>query len=217
LTAAPIPAITPHPSRAGNLGGRGRIDLRALAGGDERLLRERADAERGRQRGAVRETHLLRGVVRREAVPRLAAPAGPALAADRPPVQDHEVAGRDVGDVRADRLDDAGRLVTQQERKLVVDTAVAIVHVRVADAAGLDAHQRLARPGIGQPNRLDPDWLALGETDHGAHILSHRAHSRGPTRFAASRAVAHVVDAPAPRAALIWRGIIRRAVDRDRA
>ena len=44
--AAPSPAITPQPSRPAAVGRRLRVDLRALAGGDERLLGERADAER---------------------------------------------------------------------------------------------------------------------------------------------------------------------------
>ena len=43
-----------------------------------------------------------------EAVLRLALEAGPALPADRPPVEDHVVADRDVGDALADRRDDAG-------------------------------------------------------------------------------------------------------------
>ena len=34
-------------------GRRRRVDLRALSGGDERLVDERPDAERGRQLGAV--------------------------------------------------------------------------------------------------------------------------------------------------------------------
>ena len=68
----------------------------------------------------------------------LALAAGPALAAHRPPVEDDEVAGRDVGDVGADRLDDAGGLVAEQERELVVDAALAVVQVGVADPAGLD-------------------------------------------------------------------------------
>ena len=45
----------------------------------------------------------------------------------------------------ADRLDDAGRLVAEQEREVVVDAALAVVQVGVADPAGLDLHQRLAR------------------------------------------------------------------------
>ena len=92
--AAPRPAITPQPSRPAAVGRAGGVDLGALAGGDERLLGEGADAERGRQLGAVGQRHLLGGVVGGEAVPRLALAARPALAAHRPPVEDHEVAGR---------------------------------------------------------------------------------------------------------------------------
>ena len=94
--AAPSPAITPQPSRPGGLGLGARVDLGGLAGGDERLLGERADAERGRELGAVGERHLLGGVVRGEAVPGATAPARAARAAHRPPVEDHEVAGRDA-------------------------------------------------------------------------------------------------------------------------
>ena len=70
-------------------------------------------------------------------------------AADRAPVEDDEVAGRDVGDAVADRLDDAGRLVAEQEREVVVDAALAVVQVGVADAAGLDLDHGLAGPGSG--------------------------------------------------------------------
>ncbi len=85
-----------HHAAAEQAGRRGRrlgIDRGALAGVHERLLDEGADAERRRQLGAVGERHLLRGVERREAVPRLALQARPAGAADRPPVEDHVVAG----------------------------------------------------------------------------------------------------------------------------
>ena len=78
--------------QADGRGARRRVDLGALAGGDQRLLGEGADAQRRGQLGAVLERHLLGGVVGGEAVPRLAAVAGPAVAADRAPVEDHEVA-----------------------------------------------------------------------------------------------------------------------------
>ena len=94
--AAPSPAITPQPSSPAASGRGARVDLGGLARGDERLLRERADAERGGERRAVGERHLLRRVEGGEAVPRAAAPARPARAAHRAPVEDHEVAGRDA-------------------------------------------------------------------------------------------------------------------------
>ena len=102
LMAAPMPAMTPQPSSPATSGGASAIDLGALAGGDERLLDERADAERGGELGAVGEGHLLRRVVGGEAVPGASAAAGPALAADRAPVQDDVVAGCDVGDAVTD-------------------------------------------------------------------------------------------------------------------
>ena len=142
--AAPRPAITPQPSSPATSGFTVGRHLGALPGGDERLLGEGADAERGRQRHAV-EGHLLRGVVGGEAVPGPTPAARPALAAHRPPVEDDEVARRDVGDAGADRLHHAGRLVAEQERELVVDAALPVVQVGVAHAAGLHLHERLAR------------------------------------------------------------------------
>ena len=150
--------------------------LGALAGGDERLLGEGADAERRRQRHAV-ERHLLRGVVGAEAVPGPAPAARPALAAHRPPVQDHEVAGRHVGDVGADRLDDARRLVAEQERELVVDPALPVVEVGVAHAARLHLHERLARARVGHLDHLDRDRLLHRLGHHRPNLLR---HSRTP-------------------------------------
>ena len=53
--------------------------------------------------------------------------------------------GRHVGDVGADGLDDARRLVAEQEREVVVDAALPVVQVGVAHAARLHLHERLAR------------------------------------------------------------------------
>ena len=115
------PAITPQPSSPAASGVGPGVDLRRLARRDQRLLRERADTERGRERRAVGERHLLRRVVRREAVPRPSAPARPALAAHRAPVEDDEVAGRDAGDAGPDRVDDArGLVMTEYNVALVV-------------------------------------------------------------------------------------------------
>ena len=162
-----------------------RVDLGALPGGDQGLLGERADAERGRELGAVLERHLLGGVERREAVPRLAAVAGPAVAADRPPVEDDEVTRRQSRDVRSDRLDHAGRLVPEQERELVVDAALPVVQVGVADAARLHPDQRLPRPRVGHVDRGQLDRLPLG-LRHDCPDLLHPATSS--TRRKARRA-----------------------------
>ena len=48
---------------------------------------------------------------------------------------------------------DAGRLVPEQERELVVDAALPVVEVGVADPAGLHRHHHLARSRIGHHDR----------------------------------------------------------------
>ena len=71
----------------------------------------------------------------------------------------------------ADRLHDAGGLVAEQEREVVVDAALAVVQVGVADPAGLDVDDRLARTGVGDVDGLDRDRLALRPRDHTTHLL----------------------------------------------
>ena len=58
-----------------------------------------------------------------------------------------------------DGLDDAGRLVPEQEGELVVDPALAVVQVGVADPAGLHLDDRLTRTGVGDVDGLDADRL----------------------------------------------------------
>ena len=130
----------------------GRIDLRvdfgALTGRHQRLVSERPDAQCRRQLGAVGQRHLLLGVERVEAQVRLAALAGPALAAHRTPVQDHEVARCHRPHTRPDRFDRARGLVAEQEWILVVDPALAVVQVGVAHPAGADGDHGLTGPGV---------------------------------------------------------------------
>ena len=73
--------------------------------------------------------------------------------------------GRDVGDALPDLLDDAGRLVPQQEREVLADAALAVVQVGVADAAGEDAHDGLPGAGVGDQDRDDLDRGALPAGD----------------------------------------------------
>ena len=163
------------------LGPGGRVHLRALPGRHQRPVREGADAERGGERRAIGQRHLLRGVVRREAVPGPSPPARPALAAHRPPVQDDEVTGRKVGDVGADRLDDTGGLVPQQEREVVVDPTLAVVQVRVAHPARLDADDRLTGPRIGHDDGLERDRCALRHRHHTARLAAHACSFPSPS------------------------------------
>src|SRR5215211_4253816 len=149
----PEPGHDPAADQAGRLGPGGRVDLDRLAVGDQADLGEGADADGGGQRGAVLQGHLLAGVAAGKAVPGAAAPAGAALTARRPPRQNNEVAGGEVGHAGPDRLDLPGRLVAEQERELVVDRALAVVQVGVADPAGLHPDQRLPRPGVWHQHR----------------------------------------------------------------
>ena len=97
----------------------------------------------------------------------------PALATNRPPVQDHEVAGRDLGDALADRLDEPGGLVAEQERELVVDAAFAVVQIGVAHAASLNGDHRLSGTGIRNDNGLERHRLALRHRHHASNFLRH--------------------------------------------
>ncbi len=165
-----------HHSASQQTGGgrrRGRVDLGALPGGDQRLLREGADAQGRGQLGAVGQGHLLLRVVGGEAVPRPSAQTGPALPAHGTPVEDDEVAGREVGDALPHRLHDTRGLVAQQEREVVVDAALAIVQIGVAHPAGLDLHQRLTGARVGHDDRFQADGGALAPRDDSTDLVRH--------------------------------------------
>jgi hypothetical protein len=108
-----------------------------------------------------------------EAVLGTSAQAGPALAAHRTPVEDDEVAGGDVADALADRLDDARRLVAEEEGEVVVDAALLVVQVGVADAARLDPDDGLARSRVRDEDGLHPHRLVLPRCDDALDLLCH--------------------------------------------
>jgi len=56
---------------------------------------------------------------------------------------------RDAGDAVADRFDDAGGLVAEQEGELVVDGALAVMQVRVAHPHAWTATTASPGPGSG--------------------------------------------------------------------
>src|SRR5215469_2007826 len=189
-----------------------RAHLRALPGGDERLVGEGADAESRRQWRAVGQRHLLGRVVRGKAVPRAAAQAGAALAAHRAPVEDHEVARLQASHLGADRLDETRRLVPEQVREVLTDSALAIVEVGVADTASLYGDQRLARTRVRYHHRRDTDRGALSSGDDAVHFVWHPLLLRGTGRACCSRGPRGSV-AMIARAA--WaRGAVRSAAAR---
>ena len=77
---------------------------------------------------------------------------------------------RDAG---ADGLDHASRLVTEQERELVVDATLPVVEVGVADAARLHLHERLARPRIWHLDDHDRHGLLHRRSHHRSDLLRH--------------------------------------------
>ncbi len=112
--------------------------------------------------------------------------------------------GCEVAHVRSDRLDDPGRLVAEEEGEVVVDPALAVVQVGVADAARLDGDDRLARPGVGHDDRLHGDGRALRRGDHAAHFLSHVRDSSASARLHDAQSSAAAGEPPQPAAAF-WR------------
>ena len=173
LSAAPSPAITPQPSRPATAGATARSTFVHWPECTS-VFSTNAPMPRAGFSGVPSVRVIsLRGVERGEAVPRLAAQARSTVPAHRSPVQHHEITRRDVDDVVANRLDDAARLVTEQERKVVADAALAIVQVGVADAAGLHPDECLTRSGSGTITVSVRTGSTLSGADHAQHLLAH--------------------------------------------
>src|ERR1019366_1038365 len=113
---------------------------------------------------SVKVIFLLR-VVGVEAVLRLTSGARAELAAHGPPAQDHEVTRGDLGNTRTNRLDGTGGLVAEQERNLVVDLALAVVQIGVADAARGDLDDGLTGSRVGHDDVDHLDRRPLGAHD----------------------------------------------------
>ena len=165
--------MTPHPSSPAVAAGAAGSTFVHCPAATSVFSMKATDAEGGGELGAVFQSHLLRRVVCVEAVLRLTAAAGPAVAADGSPVEDHVVARLDVSHALADGFHQARRLVAEEEREVVVDAALAVVEVGVADAARLDGDECLSRTRIGHDNGLDLDWCALGAGDDSTYVLRH--------------------------------------------
>ena len=81
--------------------------------------------------------------------------------------------GETDGDVGTDRFDHAGSLVAEEERELVVDAALPVVEVGVADTARLDPDERLAGAGVGYDDGADLDRVLHLHGDDGAYLVRH--------------------------------------------
>jgi hypothetical protein len=64
--------------------------------------------------------------------------------------------------------------MTEQKREIVGDSAFAIVQVRMAHTACLDAYERLVWPWVRHENRFHPDWRTPGTSDHALDCIRHR-------------------------------------------
>lgn len=173
LTAAPIPAITPQPSSPatdGDTDGSTLVHCPAAT----RVFSAKAPIPRAGVSTvpfavvifcrALWVSKQYQGRPRRRR---------PAPAAHRTPVEDHEVAGRNLGDAVPDLLDQAGGLVPEQVGEVLADPALPVVQVGVADPARLDPHHRLAGTRVRHRDRLDPHPLALAGREHPADFLCH--------------------------------------------
>ena len=86
--------------------------------------------------------------------------AGEAVAArtaEAADTRDDVVAGRDVGDLLADGLDHAGRLVAEHRRKAARVQALHEVEVGVAQTRGDGAHEHLARTDRAELDVVDDE------------------------------------------------------------
>jgi hypothetical protein len=80
------------------------------------------------------------------------------------------IAGLEVGDLRADFLDDAGGLVTENRGGRPHVEAVDEMEIAVAHAAGDGAHDDLALFGFVDIDLLDREWLTGTVEDSSFHL-----------------------------------------------
>jgi len=78
-------------------------------------------------------------------------------------------------------LNDAGRLMTEQEWELVVDAAVAVGQIGMAHPARLDSHDHVVRAGVRNRDVDELDGCAFAAGDDTLDLLWHVTTSRfGP-------------------------------------
>ena len=174
LNTAPTPVITPQPiSAARSSGMSSRIFTTAFSctsicsAKDDRLMNWWIGSAFSRSRRVVARRQLDLGV---GAERRPARQALLAVAAEHRQAGDDVVAGLDVGDVGADLLDDAGRLVAEHGGQRVRVQPLDEVQVGVAQPGAGRAHQHLARSWLAQADILDDQRLVHFVQDGGLHV-----------------------------------------------
>src|SRR5580765_8641798 len=96
------------------------------------------------------------------------------------------VAGLDIGDAVADRLDHAGALVSQHRRRVTGGIrARRRVEIGVADAAGDEAYEHFARSRLGEIELLNLEGSPKVLQDCGPDL--HRLRASPRPRRSASR------------------------------
>lgn len=63
--------------------------------------------------------------------------------------------------------------MAEEEGEVVVDRALPVVQIRVADPAGLYGDEHLTRAGIGHHDCLHLDGCALFHSDYGTDLVWH--------------------------------------------
>jgi hypothetical protein len=128
----------------------------------------------------VGEVALVLLLTDREAEIRPRAQAVDALAALRREERDDVISGLHRRDIGADPLDDAGAFVAEHGRRVPGRIGARRgVEIGVADPAGDEPHEHLARPRPGEVDLLHDQWLAELLEDSGAHL-----HARNSTKSA---------------------------------
>ena len=195
--------------QGGDIGRDVGADRDDRAAVDDGMGRECGCAEVVRDRGPVpgqpgaAAEQLARGVRGRPALAGEAAvrPAAGALAAARQEGEHDPVADRDVADLVADGLDDAGGLVSEQHRHRTRPVAVHDRQVRVADPRRLDPDEQLGRAGIREVERADGDRQRVAVRVRPPDLLEHGArdpHATSPSRTSYAPSCINFRDVAAP-------------------
>ena len=166
---APTPVVTPQPmSAALSSGMSGRI-FTSVVLVHEQLLGEARQVDELEHRLVAapqpRRAGRVGGQPDLVAQVRTAGEAVPARAAEAADARDHVIAGLQVRDLRADRFDDAGRLVAEHRGYRARVLALHEVEVGVAQAGGDRLHQHFVRADGADLHVVD-DQLAGNVFEH---------------------------------------------------